>query len=108
MTAISLTNVNVYEQDTGLSQEADSPYVWKEILVEVPSTADTGNTITLDLTKYGITNPKAIKGWRHGESKSYSEVLVEAPTTAGPGTSYVITIAGSYDDAKRVYWIGGY
>lgn len=105
MTAV--TDFTVYEQEQGLSQTDNSPYQWKEIIVETKNTADPTNTLQIDLTAYGITEPKIIKGWAHSSSKDYSEIFVEAPTTSGVSTVFLITVGGSTDNLKRTYLIGG-
>ena len=55
------SDITIYEQETGLSAVANSPYEYKEIMVETPSTADDGDTFDVTLANYGITNVKTVE-----------------------------------------------
>ena len=104
MTAVD--SFNVYEQETGLSQEANSPFDYKEILVETTDTADDTDTVVVTLANFGITNVKTVKGWTHTTNDSV--VIVEAPTTSVTTGVLTITVGGSTDNKKRVFLVGGY
>ena len=125
MGAVSASNVTVFEQEQGLSQSKNSSFQSKEIIIDLPNETDSSDTFTIDLTNYGITNPKYIKGWVHGGltigtnttarvdfavqgGGDYGEIRLETPTTAGPGTSFVITVGGSASNRKRTYLVGGF
>lgn len=105
MAAITQSEVLVYEQEMGPGKHADTPFGAKEIIVEVPETADDTDTFTVDLSLFGITTFKYIKGWTH--STAYNVVIVEAPTTAVSGTTLTVTVGGSTDNLRRSFLIGG-
>jgi hypothetical protein len=101
------TSIKVYEQNTGMSEESNSPFEYKEIMVVTPNTADTSDTFTITLSDYGITNVKSIKGWSH--TTAYSVVVIEAPTTSVTTGTLTVTLGGSGNSDKvRSYLIGGY
>jgi hypothetical protein len=78
----------------------------KCIIVETPNTADTGDTIEIVLSTYGISTFLGIIGFEHTTENSV--VTTEAPTTAVSSGTLTITIGGSSDDnEKRVYFIFG-
>jgi len=78
----------------------------KMIMVETPTTADTGNTIVITLADYGISTFLGILGFAH--STENSVVITEAPTTSVTTGTLTITIGGSLNtDDKRVYIIWG-
>jgi len=96
----------VYEQDMGPTKPENSNAEFKEIIVETPQTADSGDTIDVDLSNYGISTPKIIRGWEH--TSPFSVITVEDPTTSVSGTTITITIGGSSDDNEvRTYLVGG-
>ena len=106
MAAITQTEVLVYEQDTGASRAATSPFGYKEILVEVPATADSGDTFTVTLADYGITTLKSIKVWNH--TTDYNVLVLEAPTTSVTTGVLTVTLGGSSaDNLRRTILIGG-
>lgn len=96
----------VYEQDTGASQIADSPFEYKEILFETEAGTDDGNIFTLNLSDYGITTFKTIRGWVHSPNDA-NQIQDEAPTTSVAAGVLSITVGGDADNLKRVYLIGG-
>ena len=98
--------VNVYEQDTGITQISDSPYEYKEIIVFADNTADDTDTIAIKLADYGITTLKYVKGYTHTTEGSL--IIEEAPTTAVSTGTLTITIGGSTDDKARAFLVGGY
>jgi hypothetical protein len=74
----------------------------KQLIVETPNTADTGDTIVIDLTKYACTKIEDIHGTVHTTENSV--VVAEAPTTEVSSNELTITIGGStVSDKKRVY-----
>jgi hypothetical protein len=106
MAAITQSEVMIYEQNTGLSLIPNSPFGYKQIIADVPATADTGDTFTVDLSLYGITTFRTIKGFIH--SASYSVAILEAPTTAVAGSTLTVTLGGAgANNQKRTYLIGG-
>lgn len=104
--AAAITNFTVHEADTGLTQVANSPFAYKEIIVVAPATADDGDTIAVDLSLYGMSTFKSIIGWTH--STDYNVIITEAPTTTVSGTTVTITIGGSTDNKLRAFLVGGY
>lgn len=106
MAAIT-TGITVYEQFSGLTQTLDGPFEYKEILVETQDTADTGDTFTITLADWGITNFKSIKGLVHTVNNSV--IVLETPTTSVTAGVLTVTLGGSgADNLKRTYLIGGY
>jgi len=78
----------------------------KMIMVETPTTADTGDTIVITLATYGISTFLGILGFAH--STENSVVITEAPTTSVTTGTLTITTGGSLNtDDKRVYIIWG-
>jgi len=78
----------------------------KMLIVETPTTADTGDTIPIVLATYGITTFLGILGFSHDTENSI--VTTEAPTTAVSTGTLTITTGGSGNtDAKRVYVVYG-
>lgn len=77
-----------------------------EIVVETPATADTADTIVLDLSDYGITDLLTVNGYVH--TTEGSVVVEEAPTTAVSSGELTITVGGStVSNKKRVYEVKG-
>lgn len=106
MAALTQSEVLIYEQDTGASQEGNSPFGYKEILVETPDTGDTDDTFTVTLADWGITTFKTIKGWNH--TVNYETLVLEAPTTAVSTGVLTVTMKGTAaNNLKRTYLIGG-
>ena len=78
----------------------------KMLMVESPTTTDTGDTIAITLASYGITTFLGIIGNAH--STENSVVITEAPTTAVSSGVLTITVGGSLNtDNKRVYFVFG-
>lgn len=74
----------------------------KELYIETPATADTGNTIVVDLTAYGGLYLKHIRGCVHSTANSI--LIEEAPTTAVSAGTLTITLGGSgANNLVRVY-----
>ncbi|MFW6172928.1 MAG: hypothetical protein ACOC5T_04215 [Elusimicrobiota bacterium] len=76
----------------------------KLLVVETPNTADSGDTIDIDLSDHGCTEFLGIIGNEHTTEGEI--VTTEDPTTSKSGTTITITIGGSSDNnEKRVYWV---
>lgn len=74
----------------------------KELYVETPATADTGDTIVIPLSKFGATKIKHIVGNNHSTANSI--VVTEAPTTAVSAGTLTITLGGTTSSDKiRTY-----
>ena len=95
----------VYEADTGLTQETNSPYRYKEILVFLDNTVDNADTADVVLANYGITTFKYIKGFQH--STEGAVIIPEAPTTSVTTGTLTITVGGSTANKARVFIVGG-
>jgi len=77
-----------------------------EIIVETANTADTADTVVLDLSTYGIVDLLTIEGYVH--TTEGSVVVAEAPTCAVSSGDLTITVGGStVSDKKRVYVVKG-
>lgn len=75
-----------------------------KIVLYTANTADSDDTIAIDLADYGASTFLAIFGCEHGTEGSI--VGTEAPTTTLSGTTLTIAIAGSSnDDDPRCYII---
>ena len=76
----------------------------KLIVVETPTTTDTGDTIDITLSNYGCDTFLGIFGNEHTTEESV--VTTEAPTTAVSSGVLTIRVGGSSDsNEKRVYWV---
>lgn len=78
----------------------------KLLMVETANTADTGDTIAIDLNDDGRggTVFQGVLGFVHTTENSV--VVAEAPTTSVTGTTLTITVGGSaVSDKKRVYYV---
>ena len=106
MTAALGSTIVVYEQDNGLSRPRNSSYMFKEIMVETPATADNGDTFNITLANYGITNIKSIMGFRHTTNNDV--ILTGTATTSVSSGVLQVVIGGSHSNDKMVYVIGGY
>lgn len=75
---------------------------WKKIVIVTPNTADSGDTITLNLSNYSSKYLAGIIGYVHTTENSV--VVEEAPTTSVSNGVITITIGGSsVSNKKRVY-----
>lgn len=70
----------------------------RQIFVRTAATADSGNTTTVDLKKYGCTTLVGILGFV--ETTAGSVVVQEQPTTAVASGVVTITLGGSSVDDK--------
>lgn len=78
----------------------------KAVMIETAATADTADTVVVDLSDYGISTFLGIEGYVHTTENSV--VVAEAPTTAVSSGELTITVGGStVSDKKRVYIVYG-
>ena len=82
--------------------------VVSRVHIRTINTVDDGDTITIDLTKYGIaaTGLRSVEGWIHTTANSV--MVLEAPTTAVSSGTLTITVGGSTDNKQRYYEVVGY
>lgn len=77
-----------------------------EVWIQTPNTADTADTIVIDLSDYGIVNVFEVRG--QVQTTENSVLVDEAPTTAVSTGDLTITIGGStVSNKKRVYVVRG-
>lgn len=101
------TTKTVYQQDTGMSRESNSPLEFKEILVETVDTADATNTYTVTLADYGITSFISFKCWAHTTNHQVIKSGTAATTSVTAGV-LTVTLATDTANQKYVHLIGGY
>lgn len=76
----------------------------KQIFVSTLSSVDTGDTFTVDLSKYGCNAMLGIIGFVHTTQNSV--VVQEQPTTTMSGSTVTVTVGGTgADNLARHYWI---
>lgn len=76
--------------------------VFNEIVIKCINEVDSGDTIVVDLTKYGIsaTGLLGVHGFQHTTANS---IVVQAdPTTAVSGNEVTLTLTGSSNDQTYV------
>ncbi|KKM82738.1 hypothetical protein LCGC14_1316510 [marine sediment metagenome] len=78
----------------------------KVIQVVLAATVDDGDTVTVDLSKFGCTNIHGIQGF--SESTTGQVIVTEAPTTAVSSSTLTITVGGSADNRVRTYIVWAY
>ena len=78
-----------------------------EIIIKTINTADAADTLTVDLTKYGIKADGliGIVGWKHTTDNSVS-VQEQATTSVTTGTLTLTVPAGTDNDARFYKIIG--
>ncbi len=76
-----------------------------QLIITTAATADDGDTLTVDLSDYGITTFLGILGQTHSTEDSI--VITEAPTTSVTTGTLTVTVGGSTDDKKRVFVVWG-
>jgi len=78
------------------------------INIRTINTVDDGDTIAVDLTKYGIsaTGLRSVTGYIHTTANSI--MAAEAPTTAVSSGTLTLTVGGSTDNKQRYYEIVGF
>lgn len=75
----------------------------KVLHIETVATVDDGDTLTVDLEKYGYGGISAVYGFIH--STENSVLVAEAPTTSVSSNELTITVGGSTDNKKRTYQV---
>ncbi len=82
--------------------------VYNEIVVKTINSVDDGDTIVVDMTKYGIhpTGLMGVEGNIHTTANSV--VVKEDPTTTVSGDNITLTVAGSTDNKQRYYRVKGF
>lgn len=95
MTAVDLTATSTTELVQGAT------HVYKEVVVETPATAVTGDYLDIDLKKWACTKIKSIFGNIHTTANSV--VITEAPTTAVSSGVLKITLGGTTATGTRVF-----
>jgi hypothetical protein len=81
--------------------------VTNEIVIKTINTADATDTLTVDLTKYGIKADGLIgvNGYKHTTDNSVT--VVEDPTTAVSSGTLTLTVPAGTDDDARIYLVKG-
>ena len=81
--------------------------VTNEIIIKTINTVDAGDTLTVDLTKYGIkaTGLVGVIGFKHTTDNSVS--VQEQPTTAVASGVATLTVPAGTDDDARFYKVIG-
>lgn len=79
--------------------------VFNTIVVRCINTVDDGDTLTVDLTKYGghATGLIGVTGFEHTTDNSV--VVQQDPTTSVSSGTITITVGGSNDNNPRFYLI---
>lgn len=78
---------------------------YRMIMVTAPATADSGDTLTVNLYDYGIGKLLFIVGNTHTTANSV--VITEAPTTSVTSGVLTVTIGGASNNQIRTYLIFG-
>lgn len=81
--------------------------VYNEIVVRCINTVDDGDTLTVDLTKYGIAAAGLIGAFGFEHTTDNSVSVQAQPTTAVSSGTITITIGGSNDNNPRFILIKG-
>ena len=92
--------------DVGVNTEITPTSGVKMIRVVTDATVDDGDTITVDLSKFGCTNIHGIQGF--SASTTGSVLVTEAPATAVSSSTLTITVGGSADNRVRIYILWAY
>ncbi len=92
--------------DVGTNTEITPNSGVKVIQVVTDATVDDGDTLTVDLTKFGCTNIHGIIGFQ--EDTTGEAISASAPTTTVSSGTLTITVGGSDDDLIRVFTIWAY
>ncbi len=82
--------------------------VYNEIVIRTINTVDDGDTIAVDMTKYGIHTTGLIGAWGFIHTTANSVVVQEQPTTAVSSGTITLTVGGSTDNKQRYYIIKGF
>lgn len=90
--------------DTDFFVKSDLPNCsFKTLLVSTVTTADSSDTLTVDLSKYGGGQLMGVYGFTHTTANSV--VIQEQPTTSVSGSTLTITIGGASSDQARHFVI---
>lgn len=76
---------------------------FKTIVVSTINTVDNGDTLDVDLSKYGASAMMGVIGFTHTTDNSV--VIQEQPTTTMSGSTLTITVGGSSGNQIRHYLI---
>ncbi|NOR84825.1 hypothetical protein GQ473_01800 [archaeon] len=81
--------------------------VYNEIVIKTINTADAADTLTVDLTKYGIKADGllGVVGFKHTTDNSV--MVQEQPTTAVSSGTLTLTVPAGTDDDARFYLVKG-
>lgn len=81
---------------------------YNEIVIETINTVDDGDTIAVDMTKYGIsaTGLIGVIGFEHSTANSVS--VQQQPTTSVSSGTLTITVGGSSDNRQRYFIVKGF
>jgi len=81
--------------------------VYNEIVIKTINTVDSGDTIVVDVTKYGIS-PTGIMGVWGSEHTTENSIMAQAdPTTTVSGDEITLTTTGT-TDKQKFYIIKGF
>ena len=82
--------------------------VTNEIVIKTIDTVDAGDTLTVDLTKYGIgeTGLIGVLGFKHTTNNSVS--VQEQPTTAVASGVLTLTVPAGTDNDARFVFVKGF
>jgi len=76
--------------------------VYNEIVIKTINTVDTGDTIVVDMTKYGI-NATGLMGVRGDVQTTANSIVAQAdPTTAVSSGSITLTLTGATNDQSYI------
>jgi predicted transporter len=76
---------------------------FKTLVVSTVTTADSSDTIAIDIAKYGGGAVMGVIGFTHTTANSV--VIQEQPTTTMSGSTLTITIGGAANDQARHYLV---
>ena len=81
--------------------------VYNTIVIKTIDTVDAADTLTVDLTKYGIraTGLIGVLGFKHTTNNSVT--VQEQPTTAVSSGTLTITVPAGTDNDARFYLVKG-
>jgi len=88
-----------------ITESAPNPGI-KRVIFETAATADSGDTLAITLSTYGIVTLLGVTGYRH--TTEGSVIVDDAQTTAVSAGVLTITVGGSgADNYKRVFEVIG-
>jgi hypothetical protein len=77
----------------------------KVLKITTAATVDDGDTILVTLADYGMAAVDSVVGYTHSTTDSI--IIAEQPTTSVTTGVLTITVGGSTDDRKRVFYVFG-